>query len=117
MKYCTYRNEEIIGENRNRQDINKLPPQKAGIEKSRLIDQAPVYMRLHTNSDDPKNDEPHNHSTLNIVCNERNSETANCCDKKLAGLSVNSEGDSLYTYRWLSQHIPLSQRAVRLILS
>lgn len=67
------------------------------------MDKAFVDVRFHSYRDDSEDDESHNHGTLNIVCDERDAEAAECYSR-LAHKFSGSGYVSLHVYIVVTMH-------------
>ncbi|KAI6763570.1 hypothetical protein HG531_012958 [Fusarium graminearum] len=65
------RKEEVVGQNGNRKDVQKLPAEQVGLGKARLVDQRSLDLGLGANGNGSDDDKTNDHSTLNNICNER----------------------------------------------
>ncbi len=70
------RDEEVVRENGNGQDVHELPAQKARVEVVRALDQVVVDFRLDADGDAADYNQPHHHGALDVVGYEADFEPA-----------------------------------------
>ncbi|GKT95252.1 hypothetical protein Ct61P_13102 [Colletotrichum tofieldiae] len=70
------REEEVVCEDADGEDVEELPAKKGGLQEARGLDQGGVNVRLDTHCDGDDDDEADDHGALEVVCQEGDAETA-----------------------------------------
>lgn len=73
--------EHEVGHERDEEDINQLPSKKVWLCEIRAVNQARINLDLGADCNGADDDENDNHSSLNVICRERDLETSKSCGK------------------------------------